>query len=477
LGRFGRRRFTIKHCDEAAARRRADAMSEMAGVLVKAGHAERAPVILTRAAEAEDRAEFDRVRKAAAGLAAGRLVPDEMMLDGAATTFRMVGERWVSGRLHRDFPDHVKAKKDTDSDEHRLDKLYAIDVGGCTLGDVAISEFRLEHAERAMQRLPENAKRRNTRRAYALIIRRVLTLAVYPLKLIPANPLPPQFVPKVEKPPAYPFLYPAEDAALMACAEVPIWQRLVFGFLAREGMRASEALALRWRDVDLNLGTVTLDENKTDDARAWTLDRGIVAALKAWRKRYCTQAETDDLVFTEDGGRPVVVEGLAKLLRANLKTAGVSRPELFNEGKNRGVLRAHDLRGTFITLALANGKTETWVADRTGHRSSQMINRYRRQARTAAELRLGWLARLDQVIPELRPKRPARKVGHGKARRRRRSGPRGGPRIARPAGFEPATSGLENRPWSHDGRACFVQLRGAGQGRWDRQRMPGVDMR
>ena len=31
----------------------------------------------------------------------------------------------------------------------------------------------------------------------------------------------------------------------------------------------------------------------------------------------------------------------------------------------------------FVTISLANGRTEAWIADRTGHRSSQMINAYR----------------------------------------------------------------------------------------------------
>jgi integrase len=40
---------------------------------------------------------------------------------------------------------------------------------------------------------------------------------------------------------------------------------------------------------------------------------------------------------------------------------------VLNKTANRAQFRAHDLRGTFVTLALANGKSETWVADRTGH--------------------------------------------------------------------------------------------------------------
>jgi hypothetical protein len=55
----------------------------------------------------------------------------------------------------------------------------------------------------------------------------------------------------------------------------------------------------------------------------------------------------------------------------------------------------------FVTIALANGKTETWIADRTGHRSRLMINTYRRQARHAAELGLGGMLPLCDAIPEL----------------------------------------------------------------------------
>jgi len=88
--------------------------------------------------------------------------------------------------------------------------------------------------------------------------------------------------------------------------------------------------------------------------------------------------------------------------RAALRTAGIDRPELFERSDVRQPIRLHDLRATFVTLSLANGKSETWVADRTGHKSSVMINRYRRVARQVAELSLGALLPLDEAIPELR---------------------------------------------------------------------------
>jgi hypothetical protein len=43
------------------------------------------------------------------------------------------------------------------------------------------------------------------------------------------------------------------------------------------------------------------------------------------------------------------------------------------------------------------------VADRTGHKSSAVINRYRRAARTWGELALGELVPHDLEIPEFAP--------------------------------------------------------------------------
>lgn len=77
------------------------------------------------------------------------------------------------------------------------------------------------------------------------------------------------------------------------------------------------------------------------------------------------------------------------------------RPLLFARGPNRRPIRVHDLRATFVTLALASGRSDV---GRGSHRPPLEPNEngYRRAARAAAELNLGWLRPLDQVIPELR---------------------------------------------------------------------------
>lgn len=125
----------------------------------------------------------------------------------------------------------------------------------------------------------------------------------------------------------------------------------------------------------------------------------MARALRAIYDR-CVPAD-GALVFPSSDGAAFEATRLSTLLRARLWEAQVRRPELHNKGENRGRFRVHDLRGTFVTLSLANGKSETRVADRTGHTSSIMINRYRRAARTAFDLNLGNLVPLDEALPDL----------------------------------------------------------------------------
>jgi predicted Zn-dependent protease len=85
----------------------------------------------------------------------------------------------------------------------------------------------------------------------------------------------------------------------------------------------------------------------------------------------------------------------------------VTRPELFERSAARRPIRVHDLRATFVTVALAAGRSEAWVTARTGHRSSGQVANYRRTAATFAELSTGWFVHLAAAIPELAAAIPA----------------------------------------------------------------------
>jgi integrase len=288
----------------------------------------------------------------------------------------------------------VKLKRTAADDASRLERhIYP------KLGDKPVASITLDDCLEVMRALPKSASR--SRVHVAGTIARLLKLACFPLRIIERSPLPEGFAPRRPARKAMAWLWPDEDRRLLACIRVPLEYRMLWGFLSREGTRASEARALTWAALDLKRGMLKLDRNKTDDPRSWALDGGVHAALAWWRAQRADES-MDQLVFRRPDGTPHEKTELAPLLRSHLELVGLKneRPELFTTTDERQRIRVHDLRGTFVTIALANGKSEAWIADRTGHRSSAMIAKYKRTARSFQELGLGALAAMSAAIPE-----------------------------------------------------------------------------
>lgn len=316
------------------------------------------------------------------------------LLQPGDTTVRDVGDQWVKGLLAQRYPDHIKVKRSADRDRQLLD-TYVYPV----IGDMPVRAVKFQDIERVMRRIPaENphSKKRKPlsvaqRRHVAQVMHRLFNMAEYPLQLIERTPIKKNFLPKLTGGKAKAYLYPDEDARLLSCGAVPLMYRLFYGMIAREGFRFGEARTLSWSDLDLERGAVTLDRNKTDDSRAWALDPGVARALLRWRDSGLSQTAGPFVEVKDDRQQ-------AERFRAHLLTAGVDREELHEATDERARIRVHDLRATFVTTSLANGQTETWVSDRTGHKSSAMIARYKRAARTLSELGLGKLTPLDEAI-------------------------------------------------------------------------------
>lgn len=342
----------------------------------------------------EDTAKMAALQRSVAGIVEGKLTKKvDAGTPGGPETFQTFGEKWTKGALHASYPDDVKVKSSVEQDKLRLARLYE------AIGAVPIARFTLQDAQRAMRALPSDLEV-NTRRQYAQLIHRVLEMAVYPACIIPLSPLPRGFVPKPGKLKAKALPWPKEDAAGLACETWPLAERMLFGFLPREGMRTGEACAMTWADLSLDVGAVRLDDNKTDDPRAWALDPSVATALRLW-KEIRKDTKPTDLVFKRADGTAYNSDRIAPLYREYLAKACKARPEILKAGTNRMRVRAHDMRGMFVTFSLAAGRSEAWVSARTGHTTSAMINRYRKTSETVAELSLGSLVPLVTAIPEL----------------------------------------------------------------------------
>jgi integrase len=393
-----RGRFMIALTDLSAAERRLDELQTLANMLAKAGKHQEAPIILRKAASLRNESEFREVARFTEQLCTGKVSATQP----STPTVTELGKDWTSGKLHERYPDQVKLKRTADDDHQRLsDYVYPV------IGPKPINLVTLDDCERVMARLPAGLSQM-TRRNVGQTLVRLLNMAVYPLRHIERSPIPHGFLPKMPKAKAMACLYPDEDRRLMACQAVPLEFRLLWGFLCREGMRQSEALSLTFADVDLSRGAVRLDRNKTDDPRAWALSPGVAKSLATYKAKFRPDAKAGDLVFVDVNGAAFDPLELAGTLRTHLEAIGLreERPQLFTSTQERMMIRVHDLRGTFVTVALANGRSESWISDRTGHRSSQMIAKYKRPSRTFEELHLGDLLPLDQAIPELVEKRP-----------------------------------------------------------------------
>jgi integrase len=152
-----------------------------------------------------------------------------------------------------------------------------------------------------------------------------------------------------------------------------IWRLFAF-----TGMRRGEVVGLRWADIDLDGGRLTVRQTismagdrpnvgtpKTSAGRrVIALDAGTVAALRRWRKEQTEerlrmgagwQGADHDLIATEPDGTMVHPQVLTRRFGVAVKAAGLP------------TIRLHDVRHSYATAALASGVHVKVLAQRLGH--------------------------------------------------------------------------------------------------------------
>jgi integrase len=162
---------------------------------------------------------------------------------------------------------------------------------------------------------------------------------------------------------------------------------MAWRLLAFTGMRRGEALALRWRDADLDAGRVAVRPSvgvvkdkgrgeqlvegatKTGQSRVVDLDAGTVAALRTYRAVRGSVAldlvrDTALVLGTLDGSHRHPERFSRQFVAHVVQARKALGEELLP------VIRLHDLRHTHATLLLAAGEPVKVVSERLGHASA-----------------------------------------------------------------------------------------------------------
>ena len=213
------------------------------------------------------------------------------------------------------------------------------------------------------------------------------------------------------------FLSPKQARSLLDTAKGDRLEALYSVALAL-GLRQGEALGLRWQDVDLDAGTLSVRhalqridgrpqfvEPKTEQSRrTLTLPSMVAAALREHRVRQLEERllagarwQDHGLVFASTVGTPLDTRSVVRQFKAVLKRAGL--PDM----------RWHDLRHTCASLLLAQRVPHRVVMEVLGHSQISLTMRY---SHVIPGLRREAADRMDRLLS-----------ASGQPRRRRRARP------------------------------------------------------
>jgi integrase len=175
-----------------------------------------------------------------------------------------------------------------------------------------------------------------------------------------------------------------EDADRLVDAAIDEWRTMILVAM-RTGMRQGEILALRWEDVDLKAGRITvrraickgaISVPKSGKGREIPLGDEVLAALKAHRHL------RGELVFCE--------------LAGGMLTPGAVKHPLWRACRKAGIrlIGWHCLRHTFASHLVMRGVPLKVVQELLGHATMNMTLRY---AHLSPEVARDAVRALDRV--------------------------------------------------------------------------------
>lgn len=271
-------------------------------------------------------------------------------------TFSEFADEWLAGQEARLRP-KTRECYSTNLRLHVKPRLGRRRIGEITADDVA----------RLVGEIEQEGKAAWTISGVLTVLGRVLGAAER-RGLIAANPV--RRLEKGERPRIERREFPALDHAAIGrlIAGAPVKYRTLIALSLLTGVRQSEALGLRWSDVDVRVGVVrvrrqldrsgALVEPKTRAAKRDIPIPASLARLLAEHRLESRYSAGDEFVFCSSVGTPLGHRGIVRRgLQPALVAAGLPH------------LRWHDLRHVAASLMIAEGMSVPYIACVLGHAS------------------------------------------------------------------------------------------------------------
>lgn len=158
-----------------------------------------------------------------------------------------------------------------------------------------------------------------------------------------------------------------EEAAQLIGAASPHFRPVLLTAL-NTGMRLGEILNLRWEDVNLREGFISVEQSKSGEPRKIPTNSVLTDVLRDVR-----MDRGDPYVFLGRWGKKV--HSFRKVFETALKRAGI------------GKCRFHDLRHTFASNLVMSGVDIVTVKELLGHKTIQMTMRHSHPSPNTRRLR------------------------------------------------------------------------------------------
>ncbi|MGB9866851.1 MAG: tyrosine-type recombinase/integrase [Bacillota bacterium] len=280
------------------------------------------------------------------------------------------------------------------------------------IGHIPLKDLRPEHLQRLYNdELAEGTSPRTVRYIHA-VIHQALRQAVKN-QLVGRNVAEATTLPAEERKEIHPLTLEQVNQLLASIQQDRLYPAILLELAT--GLRRGELLALRWQDVDLRAGTLTVRRNlvrirnhdgggaktrlvfqepKTPQSRRTIpIPEDVVAELKRHKARQNQEKlllgqayQDNDLVFCLEDGRPLDPRNFTRHFDALLEKAGLPH------------IRFHDCRHTFATALLELGEHPKVVQHILGHsRIAMTLDTY---SHASLDLEKRAMARLNEALRE-----------------------------------------------------------------------------